>query len=333
MTTSDPSRAPSLDSVTVSAAALTDPTAPTATMLVPSSGASVRGNAVVVDASASDNVGVTTVEFRLSGGVYTDEVVATGTLSPYGYLGSWNTTAVPDGTYTLRSAARDAAGNTGLSAAITVKVDNTAVRPRQMHRPGERRVGHVARRWCWTRRRRQHRGHAGRVPSDGRKPVEHPSGHRNQHDLRMDLHVELEHGRGAGLHAPSGSRSTRPATPERAIRSRSESTGRRRRRRSSSRPATAPRSVVTPCWTRASDNVGVTRVEFRATGGSLSNALIGTGTVDTLRMDHDLEHHERRERHVSGQEHRVRRCGEHHDERIEDGDRLELTVSEPMSRP
>ena len=42
----------------------------------------------------------------------------------YGYYYPWNTTTVPDGTYTLQSLATDEAGNTTYSAAITVKVSN-----------------------------------------------------------------------------------------------------------------------------------------------------------------------------------------------------------------
>ncbi len=87
---------------------------------------------MLVDASASDNVGVTSVEFRATGGALHDAVVGPATLTIYGWIGTWNTTGVADGTYTLQSVAVDAAGNTGRSAAITVKVDNTADRLRSM---------------------------------------------------------------------------------------------------------------------------------------------------------------------------------------------------------
>ena len=84
-------------SVTVS-----NPT-PTTAVLIPSTGASVSGTSSLLGASASANV--TYVTFELSGGTLSDQVIATGTLTLYGWLARWNTTTVPDGTYTLQSVA------------------------------------------------------------------------------------------------------------------------------------------------------------------------------------------------------------------------------------
>src|SRR5947209_14445463 len=93
-------------------------------MLVPDNGASVHRKATV-DASASDNVGVTRVEFHASGPGLNDALVGTGKSTVYGWLGSWTTTGL-NGTYAMTSVAFDAAGNTTRSSAITVNVDNTA---------------------------------------------------------------------------------------------------------------------------------------------------------------------------------------------------------------
>ncbi len=74
---------------------------------------------------ASDPLGVTKVEFHLSGGSLKDAIIATGTLTCYGWLASWNTTTVPNGSYTLQSVAYDAAGMSAHSASITITVNNS----------------------------------------------------------------------------------------------------------------------------------------------------------------------------------------------------------------
>ncbi len=98
-----------------------DTTAPTVTLTAPSAG-TVSGT-VTVTASASDNVGVAGVQFRLQGA----NLGAEDTTNPYST--SWNTTTVPNGSYTLTAIARDAAGNTKTSAPITVTVSNTSTPP------------------------------------------------------------------------------------------------------------------------------------------------------------------------------------------------------------
>src|SRR5204863_4421656 len=72
-----------------------------------------------VSASASDNVGVTKVEFYLDG-----VLKSTDTTSPYSW--SWDTTTATNASHTLVSKAYDAAGNIGTSATITVTVNNVA---------------------------------------------------------------------------------------------------------------------------------------------------------------------------------------------------------------
>jgi len=74
-----------------------------------------------VTASASDNVGVTRVEFYIDGGLS-----GTDTTSPYSF--SWNTTGLVDGSsHTIQSKAYDAANNVGSSTTISVTVNNGAV--------------------------------------------------------------------------------------------------------------------------------------------------------------------------------------------------------------
>lgn len=94
-----------------------DTIAPTTSITSPSSGATVSGN-VTVSASATDNVGVTQVQFLVDG-----SVAATTASLPYTF--AWNTTAVANGTHMLQTMAYDAAGSIGLSAIVTLTVSNS----------------------------------------------------------------------------------------------------------------------------------------------------------------------------------------------------------------
>jgi hypothetical protein len=96
---------------------------PTSSILIPSNGATLSGTATL-DASASDNVRVSQVEFRLTGGSYNNALVGTATLTLYGWIAQWDTTSVPNGTYTLKSVASDPAGNQGRSPDIGITVQN-----------------------------------------------------------------------------------------------------------------------------------------------------------------------------------------------------------------
>jgi hypothetical protein len=94
-----------------------DTQAPTTSITAPANGATVS-TTVAVNASASDNVGVTKVEFYLDG-----VLKNTDTASPYSW--SWDTTSAPNGSHSLTSKAYDGAGNIGTSAAVSVTVSNT----------------------------------------------------------------------------------------------------------------------------------------------------------------------------------------------------------------
>ena len=100
-----------------------DNTPPSTTMLIPSSGATLFGPAIL-DAAATDTVGVTKVEFHLTGGALNDVSVATAIPTIYGWIADWNTRTVPNGTYTLQSVAYDAEGFRTHSTGITVSVLN-----------------------------------------------------------------------------------------------------------------------------------------------------------------------------------------------------------------
>jgi glucose/arabinose dehydrogenase/PKD repeat protein len=95
-----------------------DTIAPTVALTAPTAPA-VAGT-VSVTASASDNVGVAGVQFLLDG----NTLAAEDPTSPYSV--SWNTTTAVQGIHTLAAQARDAAGNSTVTAPVTVTVDNQA---------------------------------------------------------------------------------------------------------------------------------------------------------------------------------------------------------------
>jgi hypothetical protein len=73
---------------------------------------------------ATSTADVTAVSYELSGGTLTNQVIATGGATIYGWLAEWNTTSVPNGTYTLQSVGTVAGGGTVTSAPITITVSN-----------------------------------------------------------------------------------------------------------------------------------------------------------------------------------------------------------------
>ncbi len=95
-----------------------DTTPPTTSITAPANGATVSGT-VAINATASDNVGVTQMQILIDGTVAASNTNAT-TLSF-----NWNSASVANGSHTIVSKAFDAAGNVGTSATVTVTVSNT----------------------------------------------------------------------------------------------------------------------------------------------------------------------------------------------------------------
>jgi len=94
-----------------------DITSPTASITSPSSNQTV-GGIVAITATASDNIAVASVDF------YIDNIYAsTDSSSPFQL--SWNASTVSNSTHTISAKAYDAAGNMGLSAPVSVTVNNT----------------------------------------------------------------------------------------------------------------------------------------------------------------------------------------------------------------
>ena len=100
----------------------TDTTPPTVSITSPANNATVNGT-VTVSATASDNVGVASVQLRVDGA----NVGSADTSSPYNF--SWNTTSVSNAGHTLTAVAKDAAGNTTTSVIVNVTVNNADTTP------------------------------------------------------------------------------------------------------------------------------------------------------------------------------------------------------------
>ncbi len=103
--------------VTVSNGPAPDTQPPVTAISAPASGATVSGTTTVT-ATATDNVGVTRVELWVDGALGPND-----TSSPYSF--SWNTGGLSNGSHSLQTRAYDAAGLVGMSAVVTVTVNNT----------------------------------------------------------------------------------------------------------------------------------------------------------------------------------------------------------------
>ncbi len=100
-----------------------DTTPPTVSITSPAAGATVSGTTSLT-ASASDNVGVAGVQFRIDGANFGAE----DTTAPYSI--SWNTGSASNGSHSITAVARDAAGNRSpVSAPVTVTVNNAPPPP------------------------------------------------------------------------------------------------------------------------------------------------------------------------------------------------------------
>lgn len=110
-----------------------DTQAPTVTMTVPTNGSSVQG-VTSLTANAGDNVGVSKVDFYVSGQstpVGTATTAASGTPLSGAWTIRWDSTAnTSNGSYALTAKAYDAAGNgPTTSAPVTVNIANTTTVP------------------------------------------------------------------------------------------------------------------------------------------------------------------------------------------------------------
>jgi hypothetical protein len=105
-------------SIVQNASFTVDAAGPTVSITSPAGNSTATGT-ITVAASASDNVGVAGVQFKVDG----TNIGAEDTSSPYSV--SWNSTAVTNGSHTLTAVARDTSGLTATSIGVAVNVVNT----------------------------------------------------------------------------------------------------------------------------------------------------------------------------------------------------------------
>jgi hypothetical protein len=103
-------------SVSLPVNVVNDTIAPTVAITSPTTGSEVSGT-VSVAAAASDNIGISRIEFYRN-----DVMQAAVNTTPYSY--SWDTNTVADGSHNLSARAYDAAGNSAQSASVSVNVSN-----------------------------------------------------------------------------------------------------------------------------------------------------------------------------------------------------------------
>jgi hypothetical protein len=96
----------------------TDGQPPSVGVTSPSAGATVFGSSVALVASASDNVGVTGLQFSVDGGAVGPVLAA----PPYSF--NWDSTTASNGAHSITARAWDAAGNAATSSAVPVAVSN-----------------------------------------------------------------------------------------------------------------------------------------------------------------------------------------------------------------
>src|SRR3989344_2234857 len=97
-----------------------DNNVPTVAITAPTAGALLGGSSATVSATASDNLAVLGVQFKLDGANLSSQ----DTSAPYSI--TWNTTTASNGSHTLTAVARDGSGNSTTSAGVAVTVDNAA---------------------------------------------------------------------------------------------------------------------------------------------------------------------------------------------------------------
>jgi hypothetical protein len=97
---------------------------PRSTVVTPRSGSVLRGEVSLV-ASAGGDYPIEAVDFRISGSTTGAPIVLhSANYGPYGWLAGWLSTALPNGSYSVQSIARDTAGHVSTSHAVPFTIEN-----------------------------------------------------------------------------------------------------------------------------------------------------------------------------------------------------------------
>ena len=109
-----------------------------AAMMFPHTGSTLHGKQVL-DVFASGSYEVTRVDYFLSGPGLAEASFATGVMTNYGWLATWNTSKVPNGSYTIDATVYDSRGRSVRILPVEVRVEN-ATTPALPTVPPPRRV-------------------------------------------------------------------------------------------------------------------------------------------------------------------------------------------------
>ncbi len=96
----------------------------TATVALPQNGSMLHGRQVL-DVAVSDLFDVTRVDFVLSGPGGEAATVAVRHRSNYGWIGRWNTSTVPNGSYRIEAKVSDSGGRSVTTPPVEVRVENS----------------------------------------------------------------------------------------------------------------------------------------------------------------------------------------------------------------
>ena len=94
-----------------------------AVVFLPRSGSTVHGKQIL-DVWGSGSYDLTRVEYLLSGPGLAESWTKTGVSTVYGWVAKWNTSAIPNGTYTIEAKVSDSRGRTVMTPTVEVRVEN-----------------------------------------------------------------------------------------------------------------------------------------------------------------------------------------------------------------
>ena len=94
-----------------------------AAVVLPRNGSTVHGRQIL-DVLGSGSYDVTRVDYFLSGSGLAETLFATGRMSNLGWYTVWNTSKVPNGSYTIEASVRDSEGRGIMTPTIDVRVAN-----------------------------------------------------------------------------------------------------------------------------------------------------------------------------------------------------------------
>ena len=94
-----------------------------ASVTLPRNGSTLHGK-LFLDVGVSDQFDITKVDYVLSGPGRADASFAVGYRTSYGWIGGWNSSSVPNGSYTIKAKVNDSGGRSVSTPPIEVRVEN-----------------------------------------------------------------------------------------------------------------------------------------------------------------------------------------------------------------